>query len=133
MVHRGTGICVPTLRTDVVRPWRLLPDPFSRMPVRGRPGLSSAVGKNMRSAGRDAVIPLRRHKYCDRKRILLFAGLLRSPPKQTAHFIHLKVSGITNSILVDSGSDETKKYVPMQNMYNTCNSLEALTGGRTFV
>jgi hypothetical protein len=55
---------------------------------------------------------------CDRKRILLFAGLLRSPPKQAAHFIHLKVSGITNSIRVDSGSDEAKKYVPMQNMYN---------------
>ena len=54
-------------------------------------------------------------------------------PEADLSFIHLKESGITNLILVDSGSDEAKKYVPMQNMSDTSNSLDALIGDRTFI
>jgi hypothetical protein len=66
------------------------------------------------------------------KCILLLVGFLRSPPKQTAHFIHQTIRD-RDLIPIDSGSDEAKKYVSMQNLHNTSNSLEALTGKRTFV
>src|ERR1700688_165832 len=70
------------------------------------------------------------NKYCDRRCIVLLVGLLRSPPKQPAHFVRLKHSA---DLIADRGCDEIEKFFSMLTMSDTSNSLEALIGDRTFI
>jgi hypothetical protein len=79
------------------------------------------------------AIPLGSRKICHKVYTALRRSSQKSPRSRPLILFILKNQGLTNSILVDSRSDEAKKHVSMQNMYNTCNSLEALIGDRTFI